>query len=211
MTILWTERDLDIVETLTRRVRLLNIEQIARIWWPANGGLRVIRRRLQRLIDGRLLHQAIVNAHPPVPVSSPLTVWKPGDDAPDPAVVSAEARNRWTEAAVPTDVYFASQLGANLFGSTAGRLPDFNHRDHDLLFGDVYAIYRTSRPDEAGLWVGEDALSKAGYRIKDPDAFLVNEYGQRLRVIESTGRYSVRQVESFHEYCVERDLPYELW
>ena len=110
MTILWTERDLDIVETLTRRIRLLNIEQIARIWWPANGGLRVIRRRLQRLIDGRLLDQAIVNAHPPLPVSSPLTVWKPGDNAPDPEAVSAEARIRWTEAAVPTDVYFASHL-----------------------------------------------------------------------------------------------------
>lgn len=211
MTILWTNRDLDIVETLTRRVRLLSIEQIARIWWPAADGLRVVRRRLQRLIDGRLLDQTMVNAHPPLPVSSPLTVWMPGDDAPDAAAVSAQARSRWTEVAVPTDVFSATRLGANLFGSSGGRLPDFNHRDHDLLFGQVYAVYRTTRPGEANMWVGEDALSKAGYRIKDPDAFLVNDCGHRLRVIESTGRYSVRQVESFHEYCVERDLPYELW
>ena len=37
MTSLWTSRDLDIVETLTRRVRLLSIDQIARIWWPQAG------------------------------------------------------------------------------------------------------------------------------------------------------------------------------
>lgn len=211
MTMLWTDRDLDIVETLTRRVRLLTIEQIARIWWPARGTIRVVRRRLKHLIDGRLLQRTVVNAHPSLPVTAPLAAWHPGDTLPDLEHVSVKARKRWTEAAVPTDVYFATRLAANLFGSGAGRLPDFNHRDHDLLFGQVYALYRTSRTDEAGMWIGEDALSKAGYRIKDPDAFLVNAAGQRLRVIESTGRYNVRQVESFHEYCADRELSYELW
>ena len=57
----------------------------------------------------------------------------------------------------------------------------------------------------------EDCLPKAGYRIKDPDAFLVNSAGEVLRVIESAGRYSIAQIESFHDHCVQYGLPYELW
>jgi hypothetical protein len=44
-----------------------------------------------------------------------------------------------------------------------------------------------------------------------PDAFLVDAAGRVRRVIESAGRYDAAQVESFHEHCVESDLPYELW
>jgi hypothetical protein len=67
------------------------------------------------------------------------------------------------------------------------------------------------RPELAALWMGEHGMPKAGYRIKDPDAFLCGESGQVLRVIESAGRYSVEQVQSFHEHCEVHDLPYELW
>ena len=83
MISLWTTRDLDIVETLTRRARLLSIEQIARIWWPEAGSARVVRRRLRRLAASGLIHRTIANVHPLVDVSRPRTQWKPGEDEPD--------------------------------------------------------------------------------------------------------------------------------
>jgi hypothetical protein len=68
-----------------------------------------------------------------------------------------------------------------------------------------------SHPESAARWVGEHVLPKAGHRIKDPDAFIRNDQGEVLCVIESAGRYSADQVESFHEHCVENNLPYQLW
>ena len=62
-----------------------------------------------------------------------------------------------------------------------------------------------------GVWVGEDTRPKAGYRIKDPDAWLLDAQGRTICVIESAGRYSTQQIESFHEHCVEYGLPYQLW
>jgi hypothetical protein len=207
----WAPRDLEIVETLNRKVRLLALEQIAGGWWPGAGSLRAVRSRLQRLVAGGLLVRTVVNAHPLLSAARPLAAWRPGEEHPDFEAVSHAARSRWTEAAVPLEVFFAGRLAANLFGSTAGDLPAWHHRDHDLLLGQVYIHYRTRRTDESARWVGEDSLPKAGYRIKDPDAFLIDPAGRVQCVIESAGRYSPEQVESFHEHCHEHDLPYEIW
>ena len=114
-------------------------------------------------------------------------------------------------AALPTEVWVVSSATAAIFGSTARRLPPPEHYDHDLRLASVYVHYRTMYPRLARQWIGEHALPKAGYRIKDPDAFLRNQNGQVFRVVESAGRYSPAQVESFHEHCAEYDLPYELW
>lgn len=211
MTLEWTERDLDIVETLTRRVRLLTVEQVARIWWPSASRLRIVHRRLRRLTSGALLHRTIVNVHPLLQLKRPLLAWNDNNAEPNFERASTHARARWTRPAHPAEVYSATPVAANLFGSTATQLPQLNHRDHDLLLGEVYVLYRTERPAEARKWIGEDALGKAGYGIKDPDAFLIDDTGAKFRVIESAGRYSPKQIESFHHHCVENELPYELW
>lgn len=207
----WNSRDLEIVETLTRRVRLFSIEQIAAGWWRGGPPLRLVRRRLRRMVAAGLLQRSVVNAHPLLPLTKPLARWEPGGRPPDFAAVSLCARKRWAEIPTPQEVYFAGPLAANLFGSTAGSLPPMIHRDHDLLLAQVYVLYRTRRPDEAVRWIGEDSLPKAGYRIKDPDAFLIDCQGRIERVVESAGRYSPDQVESFHDHCRDHDLPYELW
>lgn len=211
MTLGWTDRDLDIVETLTRRVRLLTVEQVARIWWPSARHLRIVRRRLRRLTAGGLLHRTIVNVHPLLQLKRPLLSWHDNKAEPNFERASTQARTRWTQPANPAEVYSATPVAANLFGSTATQLPQLNHRDHDLLLGQIYVLYRTERPAEARMWIGEDALDKAGYRIKDPDAFLIDDNGTKFSVIESAGRYGPKQIESFHHHCVENELPYELW
>ena len=211
MNALWTKTDLDIVETLTRRVRLLSVEQIARVWWPEIRSLRVVRRRLRRLSAAGLVAKAMVNIHPLLDVCSPLVRWTPGEDEPDFAQIAARAKGRWRLASIPKQLFLATKLAANLFGSSAGHLPELTHRDHDLLLGQVYVLYRTTRPAEATRWVGKDARPKAGYRIKNPDACLLGSDGQVIRVIQSAGHYSQKQVETFHEHCVGYGLPYELW
>ncbi len=206
-----TPRDLDILQTLTRRVRLLAMEQIRRIWWPKYGSARAARRRMLKLAAAGLVDRTIVNAHPLLPVEQPLAVWRQGNEEPNARRVSRQARARWRRPAKPLEVFTATSRTASLFGSTATGVPNMLHRDHDLLLGQVFVLYRTRRPEEARRWLGEDALPKAGYRIKDPDAFLIDADGRPGCVIESTGRYAARQIVAFHAHCMEYDLAYELW
>ena len=201
----------DLLRTLTRRVRILTLSQIASCWWPAIRRLRGIRQQLRRLEAAGLVEVYCVNAHPLLRVDGPLFAWQPGRNDPDVDHIGEATRLRWTRRAIPTVVCVASPLAANLFGSTARSLPAMEHRDHDLRLADVYVHYRRQHPRLARLWIGEHAFAKAGYRVKDPDAFLIDRQRRVIRVIESAGRYGPQQVESFHEHCVEHDLPYELW
>jgi hypothetical protein len=210
MTVL-TDRDRDLLETLTCRAPMLAVRHIIEIWWPEASGRRAMHRRLEMLAKLRWIECYVVNAHPLLPVVRPLFAWKPGKSGPDCEQISQKSRTRWSMAALPTEVWIVSSATAALFGSTARRLPPSEHYDHDLRLASVYVHYRMIYPRLVKQWIGEHALPKAGYRIKDPDAFLRNQNGQVYRVIESAGRYSPSQVESFHEHCAEYDLPYELW
>ena len=200
----WTQTDFDIAQTLALRVRLLERSQAIRIWPDAD-------ERLPRLVKAGLIEQFNINAHPPLQPHQPLASWVPDQPEPDFHAISTRARTRWNQAAVNTSVFVASKRAANLFGGDAYGLPPVEHRDHDLLLSDAYVFYRNQRPDVAMRWVGEDFFPKAGFRIKDPDAFLVDDDGQFRCVIESAGRYSTQQVQSFHDYCAIHNLPYELW
>jgi len=204
-----TPRDLDFLETLTCRVSVLRVAHVARIGWAADETSP--RRRLQQLARAGWIRLRVVNAHPPFPAMRPLFVWKPGKKEPEPERLSRLARERWSKPSRPTEICFATREAASLFGSTAGRLHTLEQLDHDLLLAAVYVHYRQHHPRLAALWIGEHILPKAGYRIKDPDAFLREKNGTIRRVIESAGRYSSNRIESFHEHCEDLGLPYELW
>lgn len=211
MSIELTIRDLDLLRTLTRRIRVLNHRCAAPVWWPDTPHSRRATRRIQQLINTDWLESHLVNAHPPLLVERPLFAWQPNGPSPEPEDVALACRGRWTSAALPTEVLVASPKSAALFGSSARGLPPAEHLNHDLRLAAVYLHYRSQQPQLAALWRGEHCFGKAGYRIKDPDAFLVDPQGRVRRVIESAGRYSAAQVESFHKHCAEYSLPYELW
>ena len=82
---------------------------------------------------------------------------------------------------------------------------------HDLLLSEVFVLYRRRLPKLAECWVGEDAMPLAERGVKNPDAFLLDDEYQPRRVIESAGSYSQKQVDTFHDYCRQCRLPYELW
>ena len=46
---------------------------------------------------------------------------------------------------------------------------------------------------------------------KLPDAFIVDSTQQVTGVIEFGGSYDAQRVTEFHEDCVSRSLPYQLW
>ncbi|MBA3313066.1 MAG: hypothetical protein H0W30_19815 [Gemmatimonadaceae bacterium] len=211
MTIPLTTRDHDICLALTQRVRLLTVPQVAAVWWPETTASRTVHRRLEHLARQGWLERHVVNARPLLPVTKPLAAWAPGKREPDAERIAEATQSRWTLPAEPTEIVVATARTACLLGSTAKSLPPPEHRDHDLRLSAVYVHYRLKHPELASLWLGEHALSKAGFRVKDPDAFLLDAHRRVLRVIESAGRYGPQQVESFHQHCVEFDLPYELW
>ena len=211
MTLTLTSRDLELLDALTLRVRLLTLRQVTELWWPNGENQRCARRRLESLEAANLIEIHRVNAHPLLPVRSPLFAWQPGDAEPDCEALEESCRERWNKPAVPMTVCVAASLAANLFGSTARGVPHRDHRNHDLRLACVYAAYRRQKPQLAAMWVGEHGLPKAGHRVKDPDAFLRHESGQVICVIESAGRYSEVQVQSFHDHCEAHELPYELW
>ena len=211
MSLTLTARDLDLLDTLTSRVRILPLHLAAQGWWPEARNQGTARRRLDLLAQAGWIECHIINAHPLLPVLQPLFTWEPGQDAPEADRIASAARSRWSQPARPLEVCVASSQAACLLGSTARRLPPPEHRDHDLRLAAVYVHYRTVLPALAELWIGQHALAKAGYQVKDPDALLCDENGRVLRVIESAGRNGAPQIERFHQHCVEFDLPYELW
>jgi hypothetical protein len=207
----WSTVELDIIETLARRVHILTHGQIVAIWGSDSQGCSDLECKLTRLHNGKLCERAWINVHPRLPIEAPLASWQPQMARPDFDQLEQQVRARWSRLAQSTRVYWASRQAANLFGSSVHGVPDLLHRDHDVLLAEVYVFYRQRRPKFARKWLGENVFPKAGYRIKDPDAFLVQDDGTPLRVIESAGRYGRQQIEEFHDHCDELDLPYELW
>ena len=206
-----SERDLTLLETLTVRVSLLTTVQIAEHWWPCVRSLRPARGRLARLRNAGWIKQAIVNVQPVTCAHAPLVAWKPGAEAPDPVRTAQRAHSRWASASQPAEVWFATERAAYLIGSIARGLPPREQRDHILRLAEVYFHYLHKQPRLGSLWTGRHALPRAGYGRKDVDALLRNDTGRILRVIHVAGRWQSRQVESFHEYCAQWHLTYELW
>jgi len=208
----WTHRDLDIVESLALRTRLLTLKQIARLWWPASArGDFLARRRLRRIAGAGLVDKVRINIHPILELEGPVFSWQPGDPSPACEKIAYQVQKRWTQPAKPTSVYLASRLTRSLFASFGGKSVEPVQATHDIHVGQMYVWYRENQPQNAKHWVGEDALPKAGYEVKDPDAFLIDESGVTDCLLEFAGKYSAKRIEAFHAHSTERQVRYELW
>ncbi len=207
----WTTAIDDLMETLTCRVRLLSLAHIHQGWAEQFGSSGATVDAIKQLVDAGLIVGDVWNL-PASPIGEqPLTAWTPQHMAPDLIQIAEVVQTRWNEPSEPTPVVAATHKAARLFGSSAGGLPPTNHRNHDLLLAGVYVRYRTTEPELVDTWLGEDAVAIAERGIKNPDAFLFDDEGNVIRVIESAGRYSLKQLESFHRHCESAELSYELW
>ena len=209
---IWSQAERTLLETVTYKVSMLRESEARRLWraFDAKNRTKFYVAR-DRLTGAGLLECYTVNLHPPIEPSGPTLRIVPGQELRiDLAKVSDQLKERWKYACRPTGVIVASRRAANLFGSTSHGLPGLLHRNHDALLGEVYVRYVLGAPRLAQMWVGEHQLPRAGYKTKDPDAFLLRG-GQPCRVVESGGSYGAKQLESLIEYAEESELELEVW
>ena len=207
----WTQVDRELIRALACQVRVLSREQIHR-GWNDEVGLSELDLRLRVLTDCGLLRSEIWRVAAPPVRRSPVFTWEPGDANPDTWRLSTVIRHRWkSQPVVRTSVFSATTWAARLFGSRAGQISRRIEQRHDLLLGEVYTLYRQYLPELAFVWIGELSLPMAERRVKNPDAFLLDDGMCPRRVVESAGAYSQLQVATFHRYCELAQIPYELW
>lgn len=206
-----TSRDEEILRTLTTKVRLFSLRQIANLWW--NGDLANTRRRLRQLAEAELLLSAKVMARPILQLEAPIVDWRPGDISPDCGKIANICQSRIRRIPVrTTGVFIATVRTARLFGGRCrGELTHPAQATHDLGVAAVWIRLFTNGQEIAAAWVGEDILSHTRAGQKCPDAFIVAGNGSVISVVEFGGDYDRNRIQAFHDDCLQRILPYQLW
>ena len=206
-----TGRDREILHSLCIAVRLFSQNQIASYWF---GGDRAnARRRLKRLASEGLVLRIAVRARTLPQLNQPVASWQCGQPAPSFAQVSNALRQRWKRNAVRTCTCFvATNEATRLFGGRGvGELKKPAQAGHDLGVSQVWLRFAATRPDWAKAWRGEDVMAHTRRGEKLPDAFIVNSNNDVVCLIEFGGAYDQRRTQAFHEDCVARELPYQMW
>lgn len=206
----WNALEIELMTALACKVRVISQQQLVRGWQHQHSTV-TLAFSVARLNAARLIRSEKWSVVLPAIEFSPVFTWKPGDAAPDTWPLSKQIRSRWNRDESVVEVFQATERAGRLFGSRSGHAIRVIERRHDLLLSEVFVLYRHRLPQLAECWVGEDAMPFAERGVKNPDAFLLDDEHQPRRVIESAGSYSQKQVDTFHEYCRQCRLPYELW
>lgn len=207
-------RDLDLLETLNARVRVLSLVAIAAAWWaPTATGRKNAAKRLAALVDAELLRREVVLARPLLALESPEYAWFPGEKPTAFGPLAWRLQARWSGHPRRVAVYLAAPRAVALFGGAApGSIKNLCQVTHDLHVGVIYLTYRRRWPMHAAYWQGEDAVARdRRQRETLPDSLLVSAAGEPYRAVEFGGSYSRMRLASFHDYCRDRGLPYEIW
>jgi hypothetical protein len=205
-----TDRDLQLLTSLGRAVRVLTLDQIAGRWfassrWPA----RAAARRLTDLVSAGYLQSVAVMLHPLLDVRCALYEWAP-EQGGEPCFgpIAWRLRSRFRLSPIRTAVFSATREAARLCGDFGA--PRFvrglAELLHDVHVGQLW-LDLTAR-DATSPWVHEDQLA-ATAGVPDCDGKLPDAVvGGRL--IEFGGRrYDVRKLRRLHAaYC---HLPYSIY
>lgn len=207
-------RDDEILRTLSLRVRLFALDQIAAAWWTSTpAGRTNARRRLATLVDAGMLRRLRVNVRPLPALEGPVLSWQPGDADPPFGAVAWRLQSRWQEPPRTTTVYIATRRGANQYGGRQrGELRREFQATHDLGVAAMFLRMRAIDSSRVEGWIGEDVLAPHRRGQKLPDAVLADAPDRPPRlVLEFGGAYDSDRVRAFHESCAEDELPYQLW
>lgn len=213
MSFILTERDFEILDTLSIRVRLLSLQQTAATWWADTPtGRRNARRRMLKLEQAGMVRRLCVAARPLPPLEKANAIWRPRDPAPCFGAIAWQLQSRWTEQPRHATVYIATKRSANVCGGRRrGELTHEFQATHDLAVAELYLTLKKKDPKRANLWYGEDMLERK-LRTKLPDAVLAESRTARPKlVIEFGGAYDASRVRGFHRHCKKSKLPYEIW
>jgi hypothetical protein len=212
-----TNRDRAILWTLTRKVRILTLSQVARTWWRTETiRARAASRRLTLLVKEELLQEDEPLAHPELLLAEPIFRWDPlrGDDEPNFGAVSYRLRSRWKHRVLPTKVFLATKKAVKLFGGDIwDRASRRSEATHDIHLATVYLHHLGSAPEVAEAWVSEHTVlaEGGGQGEKLPDALIrfQSDSQQESFILEFGGAYRKSKLEEFHAAFAHRR--YELW
>lgn len=208
-----TDRDSELLQVLTTRLRCLGVRQMAAHWWHGRvDAVRNARARLRQLEAAGLIHSAAVLARPLPQLLSPVATWEPGEPTPDFAPIAYHLKHRFTRPVTTTPIVYASTQAAARFGGHPGRIPRRAEATHDLGLADVFLLILRDSPERARSWIAESQLVKGrtGVSRKVPDALIRSRRGVET-VIEFGGEYSKAKLGEFHDDCADRGRRYELW
>lgn len=215
MPVQLTDRDERIIWTLTRKLRVVTVDQAARTWWSdRQHATKAARDRLSKLRHDGLLHLVPVMAHPEIELPGPVFCWEPGDDTPDFGPISYRLRSRWNHPVAATTLVGATRQAVREFGGfIADRLPRPSEASHDIHLAQVYLKLVGRDPALAHRWICEQQLYAEGRGRNErlPDAILRPRRGKAEdgRVIEFGGAYTKKKLEEFHEGISHS--AYEIW
>lgn len=215
MSIRLEAREQELLELLTRRVRVLSLEQVARTFYPEHDdAIGRARRRIRALSRAGWISVVNKMAHPELDLEGPLFVWHPSDSWIEFGELSYRLRRRWRLPPRNTLFVAATKSANRRFGGyVGGRQSRRSEVTHDLHLAAVYLWYRTHAPAKAKRWVSEqEQYALGGGRGRRlPDAIIragKSTRGQDL-IVEFGGAYSKRKLEEFH--AAMHHLPYQLW
>lgn len=207
-----TNRDQEILEALTRRVRTLSAPQIADHWFGDQiDPVGSVCRRLKQLERAGLVEQFEMFARPQPPLLGPITCWKPGCAAADFEKLSYQLVKRWDRPASLTSICIATKAAGTLFGGHGGRPPRTSETTHDLCLAGVFLRYIRDDPSIAAKWLSEEVLRARGFgnHTRLPDTMIEDHRG--TTIVEFGGAYAAQKLREFHDFCELEDLPYEIW
>ena len=203
-------RDLDILEVLSRRVRMLSLDQVAATWWGSTRNATANASRRLSALEGRgLVRRMQAMAHELPELEEPLFAWQPGERTPNLPAVAYRLERRWSSPIRPTVLVAATRSAGSWLGGGGGRRPRESEISHDLGLAALYLRFRDREPARAASWVPEDLFDPEEIDGFVPDA-VVRE-GDRPTLIEFAGAYKKERLQKLHESCERAALPYELW
>lgn len=203
-----TDRDREILATLSGPCRFATVAQLSRTFWPSSKvPASDARKRLSALRDAGLIETRTIMAHPELELLKPVFSW-PGDDPSDLGRIAYRVRKRWSEPLQATRVVLATQEARLLLGARPGRPIRRSETTHDVHLAAVYLGYRKSDPEAAAHWISGDETQTDAFE-KVPDAIVRDDRGGVARVIDFAGSYSAGKLRAMHtEYA---RFPHELW
>lgn len=200
----------EIMEVLTRRVRVMTLAQIAEEWFSGNATL--ARSSVATLKAEMLLDSRRVLARHLAELTDPIVAWQPGNTVPDFGNAAYRLKRRWSAAAVPTEIVAATAMARRRFGGyCGGRWPRVAEVSHDVGLASVYLRYRRMRGDQADGWTPEAQLYAEGRGATGrlPDAVIRRRSGSAEFVVEFGGSYQKHKLLAFHHEM--SGISYEIW
>ena len=209
-----TPREKEIIGVLVNRVRVLNLEQVARTWWSKSPcGISRAKKTLDNLQADGWLRAPEAFSRPVKEMQRPLVDWRIGDRTPNFDRIEKQLGARAAKPSTKSTFLYATRKANQIFGRDRLQSVKLTQLTHDLGVAEIFLIYRHHSEYWRG-WIAEDHLPKNWPSKQKPDALLQSERGRWIRAIEYGGAYKVdRLVELHNTFCNLGGIgvDYEIW